>query len=191
MKIMKWMSTLAFVLVVMVPKAEAMTMNLAMKWDDGCSFPQTPFLSFYSPQRESLLFDGESVIELRCQAGLRSVGLKWTLHRNLINTPFRTGMAEPLPGNKFASRREAYYDPMNFAPDIHCPVLMSAGLIDPVSPPSCVFAIYRRLGAPQKEMVALDGLGHDWSAEFDRQARRWLEHILGIESKAGTKDVGQ
>ncbi len=85
----------------------AMTINLAMPWSDGCSRPQTPYLTFYSPQRESLLFDGESVIELRCQAGLRAVQLKWTLHRNLINTPFRTGMAEPLPGNKFAIRLDA------------------------------------------------------------------------------------
>ena len=53
MKTLKWMSALAFVLVVMIPKAEAMTMNLAMKWDDVCSGPQTPFLCFYSPQRDT------------------------------------------------------------------------------------------------------------------------------------------
>jgi len=82
----------------------AMTINLAMPWSDGCSRPQTPYLTFDSPQSESLLFDGESVIELRCQAGLRAVQLKWTLHRNLISKPFRTGVAEPLPGNKFAIR---------------------------------------------------------------------------------------
>lgn len=55
MRMPKWMSALVLVLVVTMPKAEAMTMNLAMKWDDGCSGPQTPFLSFYSPQRESTL----------------------------------------------------------------------------------------------------------------------------------------
>ena len=82
----------------------AMTANLALPWSDACSKPQTPFLAFYSPQRSDLMFDGEDHIELRCQAGLRSVGLKWTLHRNLINTPFRQGVAEPLPGNKFAIR---------------------------------------------------------------------------------------
>lgn len=485
MKMPKWMSALALVLVVMIPKAEAMTMNLAMKWDDGCSGPQTPFLSFHSPQRDTLLFDGETTIELRCQAGLRAVQLKWTLHRNLIAKPFRQGVAEPLPGNKFAirldsaglhpgfyelkveldtgvtedakeplarrpvrglcafgwqvdkmaladsrpadfkafwdaakvesekipidaregqmtvfgakeindynvnsaylppdydpsghryetvesckvefagpdggrvygwlakpqgkgpfpamlvlpgagnnprprpleharhgyvaldiqvhgldvdlekysildenaaldpddprvgysrnmylrclrafnylashpdvdpnrivvvggsqggrlsivvagldprvkavvatiansgnqpymtwawrcnahrpgdgiddpalaadgmglaaappvandpaARREAYYDPANFAPDVHCPVLMSAGLLDPISPPTSVFGIFNRLGTTGKEMVPLDGLGHDWSAEFDRRAWRWLDQILGKE----------
>jgi hypothetical protein len=41
-----------------------------------------------------------------------------------------------------------------------------------------VFAIFNRLGTRQKEMVTLDGLGHDWSAAFDRQAWRWLDRVL-------------
>lgn len=71
----------------------------------------------------------------------------------------------------------AYYDPMNYAPDIHCPVLMNAGLIDPVSPPISVWAVYNRLGTVNKQMVALDGLGHDWSAAFDQRAWRWLDGV--------------
>ena len=27
-------------------------------------------------------------------------------------------------------------------------------------------------------MIALDGLGHDWSAEFDRRAWKWLDGVL-------------
>ena len=73
------------------------------------------------------------------------------------------------------SRCLAYYDPMNYAPDIRCPVLFNAGLIDPVSPPFGVFAAFSRVGSPDKSIVALDGLGHDWSAEFDRRAWRWLD----------------
>lgn len=73
----------------------------------------------------------------------------------------------------------AYYDPMNYAPGIACPVLMNAGLIDPVSPPMSVWAVYNRLGSKDKTIVPLPGLGHDWSAEFDRQAWRWLETRLG------------
>jgi cephalosporin-C deacetylase len=72
----------------------------------------------------------------------------------------------------------AYYDPMNFAPDASCPALFNAGLIDPVSPPSSVFAAFNRWGCEEKTMVALDGLGHDWSAEFDRRAWRWLDETL-------------
>ena len=72
----------------------------------------------------------------------------------------------------------AYYDPMNFAPDAKCPVLFNAGLIDPVSPPYSVFAAFNRWGGKDKTMVALDGLGHDWSAEFDRRAWKWLDKAM-------------
>jgi len=78
-----------------------MNHNLARPYGDGCSPPQTPYLSFHSPQSDTLLFDEGDTIEIRCQAGLRSAGLTWNLHRNLINTPFREGIAEALPGNRF------------------------------------------------------------------------------------------
>lgn len=79
---------------------------------------------------------------------------------------------DDLAGHAFA-----YYDPMNFAPDIRCPVLMSGGMIDPVSPPVSVWAAYARLGTSDKQIVALEGLGHDWSAAFDRRAWRWLDQL--------------
>jgi cephalosporin-C deacetylase-like acetyl esterase len=72
----------------------------------------------------------------------------------------------------------AYYDPLNFAPDVRCPMLCNVGLIDHVSPPSSVWPVYQRLGSAVKEIVPLDGLGHDWSAEFDRYAWRWLDDVL-------------
>jgi cephalosporin-C deacetylase-like acetyl esterase len=72
----------------------------------------------------------------------------------------------------------AYYDPMNFAPDIRCPLLMNGGLIDPVSPPFSVWAVYGRVVAPDKTLIPLPGSGHDWSAEFDRRAWRWLDERL-------------
>ena len=77
------------------------------------------------------------------------------------------------------SRGFAYYDPMNYAQDIRCPVYINAGLIDPVSPPYSVWAVYNRLGKIDKTIVAVDGHGHDWSAEFDRRAWRWLDGVLG------------
>ena len=59
-----------------------------------------------------------------------------------------------------------------------CPALFNAGLIDPVSPPFSVFAVFNRWAGPDKTMIALDGLGHDWSAEFDRRAWKWLDGVL-------------
>jgi cephalosporin-C deacetylase len=78
------------------------------------------------------------------------------------------------------SRSFAYYDPMNYAQDIKCPVLMNGGLIDPVSPPFSVWAVYNRLGTADKAIVAIDGHGHDWSAAFDCRAWKWLDGVLKL-----------
>jgi cephalosporin-C deacetylase-like acetyl esterase len=78
------------------------------------------------------------------------------------------------------SRSFAYYDPMNYAQDIKCPVLMNGGLIDPVSPPFSVWAVYNRLGTVDKAIVAIDGHGHDWSAAFDCRAWKWLDGVLKL-----------
>jgi len=78
----------------------------------------------------------------------------------------------------------AYYDTMNFAPDIHCPVMMNAGLIDPVSPPSHVFGAYLRIASTDKSITPLPGLGHDWSSEFDRRAWRWLDKVWARQAAA-------
>lgn len=85
--------------------------------------------------------------------------------------------APPQPDTAEA-RCWAYYDPMNFAPDVKCPAFFNAGLIDPVSPPYSVWAAYLRLGSADKTLVPLPGLGHDWSSEFDRRAWRWLDKTL-------------
>lgn len=82
----------------------AMNLNVATPWSDTCSPPQTPYLSFSSSQNDNLLFRGGEKIELRCQAGLRAVALRWTLHRNMIHKPFRKGEAEALPGDRFVVR---------------------------------------------------------------------------------------
>ena len=84
-----------------VGKGNAMNHNLSRPYGDGCSPPQTPYLSFHSPLSENMLFDGGETIEIRCQAGLRALGLTWGLHRNQVNAPFREGVAEPLPSNRF------------------------------------------------------------------------------------------
>ncbi len=87
-----------------ISQTNGMNHNLARPYGDGCSPPQTPYLSFHSPQSDDLLFDGGETIEIRCQAGLRSVALHWTLHRNRVDKPFREGIAEALPANRFVIR---------------------------------------------------------------------------------------
>jgi len=102
----RYLRTILLLIALITSKASAMNLNLACPWGDECSPPQTPYLSFSSPQSDNLLFEGGETVELRCQAGLRAAGLRWTLHRNRVDTPFRKGMAEALPGNRFIIRLE-------------------------------------------------------------------------------------
>jgi cephalosporin-C deacetylase-like acetyl esterase len=101
---------LATLIVTQAATTKAMNLNLALPWDDKCSPPQTPYLAFRSPQSANLLFDpatlgaGQSSLEFICQAGLRNVGMTWTLHRNMIDKPFRAGKAEALLANQFRIR---------------------------------------------------------------------------------------
>lgn len=113
--------------------------------------------------------------------------VRWAAHCNGFDDdnkktlPTSDGMADagasPLRGDAY-ERCVAYYDPMNFAPDIRCPMLFNAGLIDGVSPPAGVFAIFNRIPGAAKSMIVLDGKGHDWCAEFDRRAFRWLDRVF-------------
>jgi len=106
--------------------------------------------------------------------------LAWAMQRNSLERRDgmeRTGAPPPVSGPEGDCL--AYFDPMNFAPDVKCPAMMNCGLTDPVSPPSHVWAAYLKLGSSNKTMVPLPGMGHDWSAEFDRRAWRWLEAVLG------------
>lgn len=100
-KTSKLLILLVIILLAAVNGVQAMNHNLAWPWGDKCSPPQTPFLAFYSPQSKNMMFIDEKEIEVICQAGLRSVDLKWTLNRNMLKKPFMEGTAEPLIANKF------------------------------------------------------------------------------------------
>ncbi len=58
------------------------------------------------------------------------------------------------------SRHLSYFDNINHAPDVTCPVLVSCGLKDPVCPPACVYTVYNKITAP-KEMVHYPFAGHE------------------------------
>jgi hypothetical protein len=49
-----------------------------------------------------MLFESEKEIEIYCQAGLRRVGMKWRLSRNMFTKSFMEGTAEAFPTNRFA-----------------------------------------------------------------------------------------
>ena len=55
----------------------------------------------------------------------------------------------------------AYFDGINFADRIRCPIVVNIGLQDNVCPPETGRALFARIGAADKELFAYDGHGHD------------------------------
>jgi cephalosporin-C deacetylase len=113
--------------------------------------------------------------------------LHWADASNKAN-PQQDGMdrdAAPPLGDSAEEKGEGYYDVMNFAPWIQCPVFQNAGLIDPVSPPSGSWAVFNQIGSKDKTITPLPGMGHDWSAEFDRRAWLWLDKKLNLQPLPG------
>ncbi len=54
----------------------------------------------------------------------------------------------------------SYFDIMNHAENIKCPVLVACGLVDEITPPSTVFAAYNHMACP-KEIAVFRYYGHE------------------------------
>lgn len=55
----------------------------------------------------------------------------------------------------------SYYDCINFADRIQCPILVNIGLQDNVCPPETGYALFDRIGAEFKKLYAYEGHAHD------------------------------
>jgi cephalosporin-C deacetylase len=55
----------------------------------------------------------------------------------------------------------AYFDGINFADHITCPIVVNIGLQDNVCPPETGYALFNRIGAADKRLYTYDGHGHD------------------------------
>jgi cephalosporin-C deacetylase len=77
----------------------------------------------------------------------------------------------------------SYFDVANFAPDIHCPVLLSTGFLDRVSLPGAVFGLYNVLPG-SKDIRSFPQAGHEgggedlWTYKLD-----WLAEKLGPSAR--------
>ena len=72
-----------------------------------------------------------------------------------------------------------YFDAVNFAPNVQCPVLLSIGLLDRVSLPAAVFGLYNVLPGP-KEIRSFPKAGHEGGGEDHWTYKlEWLEETLG------------
>jgi cephalosporin-C deacetylase len=70
-------------------------------------------------------------------------------------------------------RTLSYFDNLNHASRITCPVLVSCGLKDAVSPPDCIYAAYNRIQAP-KEMAAYPFAEHEGGGSLHAERKLTL-----------------
>ncbi|MFQ6098892.1 MAG: acetylxylan esterase, partial [Armatimonadota bacterium] len=91
---------------------------------------------------------------------------------------------------KHPDRREevfevlSYFDAMNFAPDIKCPVLMSVGLRDRTCPPAAVYGVFNHI-ASRKGIHVYPRLGHAVAPEQWPIKYRWMAELSGPAPAAG------
>jgi cephalosporin-C deacetylase len=66
------------------------------------------------------------------------------------------------PGSRGAVEETvAYFDGINFADRIRCPIIVNIGLQDNVCPPETGYALFGRIAAADKRLYPYDGHGHD------------------------------
>lgn len=73
-----------------------------------------------------------------------------------------------------------YYDVVNFAPRVKCPVLVGVGLVDETCPPVGIFAAVNQLRGP-REVVILPTADHPGSGDsqkaFNDRSRAWQQDL--------------
>ena len=76
-----------------------------------------------------------------------------------------------------------YFDAVNFAPRIQCPMAVGLALDDEVCPPETGYAAYRRLGG-EKELWLFPDSGHGNAHEYPARERRWLQQRIAQSAPA-------
>jgi cephalosporin-C deacetylase len=71
----------------------------------------------------------------------------------------------------------SYFDTLNLADRIRCPVFLGVGLQDDVCPPATIFAVYNRISSP-KEFRVYPRAQHWVGAAHDQERWRWMTHLF-------------
>jgi cephalosporin-C deacetylase len=77
----------------------------------------------------------------------------------------------------------AYFDGINFADQITCPIIVNIGLQDNVCPPETGYVLFEHIGAPDKRLYTYDGHGHDAGRQQHGAVvdRFFAQHLLTEE----------
>ena len=73
----------------------------------------------------------------------------------------------------------SYFDTMNMAPRIECPVFMGVGLQDAICPPVTNFAVYNRLKGKRK-FIVYPHAKHYVDKDFHALAFQWMRRHFGL-----------
>ena len=72
-----------------------------------------------------------------------------------------------------------YFDAVNFAPRIKCPMVVGIAVEDEVCPPETSYAAYRLLGG-ERELWLFPESGHGNAHEYPARERAWLEERIDV-----------
>lgn len=115
------------------------------------SLPEVPYLCHY-----------RRALEITEQNPYQEIAVYCQRYPDRVDTAFNT---------------LSYFDNLNLADRISCPVLMTVGLRDAICPPSTIFAVYNRLEA-DKELRVYPYGGHESFPSHHEQKLRWARRIL-------------
>jgi len=109
-----------------------------------------------------------------------------------VNVPAMCGLhafnhGAPAPGwpvdakmaDKYAETLK-YYDGVNFAHFIKCPMIFGVGLVDTTCPPWTVFAAYNQVKTPKMIWVS-PWMGHDLDPAYTKYRINWIAEQLGVK----------
>lgn len=72
-----------------------------------------------------------------------------------------------------------YFDAVNFAPRIECPMVVGIAMEDEVCPPETSYAAYQMLGG-ERELWLFPESGHGNAHAYPARERAWLETRIGV-----------
>lgn len=71
-----------------------------------------------------------------------------------------------------------YFDPVNFAPNVRCPVLLAISLLDELVPPRASYSMFNLLGTQHKETWISADLTHEVDNKYYQFQYYWLKEAF-------------
>ena len=90
--------------------------------------------------------------------------------------------------NQEQLKMSGYFDSVNFARNISCPVIVSVGFIDRTSSPSSVYAAYNSIQSP-KRIFNEPAMAHSQSKKFSTYQSEWLRLKLGLVKETSQPEI--